>query len=142
MTTPSGKMIKRILFLCTLNSARSQMAEGLLRALGNGAYDVFSAGTLATFVRAEAIAVMHEIGIDISGQDSKNLDQYQSEPFDLVITVCDIANEAYPLFPNAKERQHWSIDDPSHVRGSEAERLTAFRRARDELRKKIKSEIL
>jgi len=142
MTTTSDKTTRRILFLCTHNSARSQMAEGLLRALGDSAYNVFSAGTIATSVRAEAIAVMREIGIDISGQESKTLDRYLSEPFDLVITVCDSANEACPLFPNAKQRWHWSIDDPSGVQGTEEERLTAFRRARDELHRNIESEIL
>jgi arsenate reductase len=118
------------------------MAEGLLRALGTHTFVAFSAGTIATRVRPEAIAVMHEIGIDISGQESKTLSRYQHEPFDLVITVCDSANETCPIFPNARQRWHWSIDDPSQVQGTEAERFIAFRRARDELRRRIETEIL
>jgi arsenate reductase len=133
---------KRILFLCTHNSARSQMAEGLLRALSNSSVDVFSAGTVATSVRPEAITVMQEIGVNIHGQKSKTLDRYWVEPFDLVITVCDSVNESCPIFPNARERWHWSIDDPSQVKGAEAERLNAFRRARDELRRRIEETIL
>ena len=132
----------RVLFLCTHNSARSQMAEGLLRILGRGAYDAYSAGTVATRVRPEAIAVMHELGIDISGQESKTLDRYLQAPFDEVITVCDSANESCPVFPGARHRRHWSIDDPSGAQGSEHERLAAFRRARDELRERIETELL
>ena len=133
---------KRVLFLCTHNSARSQMAEGLLRALGCGTYESFSAGTEQTRVRPEAIAVMRELEIDISGQTSKTLDIYLHEPFDEVITVCDSANESCPVFPGARGRRHWSIDDPSGVTGSEEERLAAFRRARDDLRQRIETELL
>ena len=133
---------KRVLFLCTHNSARSQMAEGLLRALGHGAFESFSAGTEATRVRPEAIAAMRELGIDISGQASKTLTQFLGEPFDEVITVCDQANESCPVFPGARNRRHWSIDDPSRVQGSEEERLAAFRRARDELRRRIETELV
>jgi len=133
---------KRVLFLCTHNSARSQIAEGLLRALSNSSVDVFSAGTEATSVRPEAIIVMHEVGINILGQESKTLERYRTEPFDLVITVCDSANDACPIFPNVQEQWHWSIDDPSKVEGVEAERLNAFRRARDELRQRIEETIL
>ncbi len=118
------------------------MAEGLLRVLSRGAYAAYSAGTVATRVRPEAIAVMHELGIDISGQESKTLDRYLQEPFDEVITVCDSANASCPVFPGARHRRHWSIADPSGVQGSEAERLTAFRRARDELRRRIETELL
>ena len=132
---------KRVLFLCTHNSARSQMAEGLLRALGGGQYESFSAGTERTRVRPEAIAVMRELGVDISGQTSKMLDIYLQEPFDEVITVCDSANESCPVFPGARSRRHWSIDDPSGVTGSEEERLAAFRRARDEVRQRIETEL-
>lgn len=135
-------MTKRVLFLCTHNSARSQMAEGLLRHLGQPNYEVASAGTVATRVRPEAIAVMTELGIDISGQTSKTLEQFIHQPFDLVITVCDSAHEACPFFPNARQRWHWSIDDPSGVVGDEAARLAAFRRARDELKHHIQAEIL
>lgn len=133
---------KRVLFLCNHNSARSQMAEGLLRALSNNGVDVFSAGTKATSVRPEAIKVMQEIGIDINGQESKILGHYLTEPFDLVVTVCDNANESCPIFPNAQEQWHWSIDDPSQVEGGETQRLNAFRQARYELRRKIEETIL
>ena len=98
----------RILFLCTHNSARSQMAEGLLRSLGGGRIDAFSAGTVATSVRPEAIAVMSELGIDISTQTSKTLDRYIGEPFDDVITVCDDANDVCPVFLGARRRRHRS----------------------------------
>ena len=131
--------MKRFLFLCTHNSARSQMAEGLLRALGGDDYQVFSAGTEASSVRPEAVAVMAEIGIDISRQSSKTLDQYLSQSFDAVITVCDDANESCPIFPGARTRLHWSIPDPSAVKGSEDERLEAFRTARDDLHFRIRS---
>lgn len=133
---------KRVLFLCTHNSARSQMAEGLLRALGNGSADAFSAGAAATSVRPEAIIVMQEVGINIFGQESKSMERYLTEPFDVVITVCDSASEACPVFPNARERWHWSVDDPSQAEGAEAERLNAFRRVRDELRRRIEETIL
>jgi arsenate reductase (thioredoxin) len=132
----------RVLFLCTHNSARSQMAEGLLRALGDPGFDVFSAGTVATAVRPEAVGVMAELGIDIAAQESKTLDRYLGGAFDEVITVCDDANEACPVFPGARHRRHWSIDDPSAVVGSEEERLAAFRRARDELSNRIEAELL
>jgi len=138
MVTPR----KRILFLCTHNSARSQMAEGLLRVLSNQTLDVFSAGTVATGVRLEAMAVMREIGIDISEQSSKTLERYLNDPFDLVITVCDSANESCPVFLNAQQRWHWSIDDPLQAKGSEAERISAFRRVRNKLQRKIETDIL
>jgi arsenate reductase len=130
----------RVLFLCTHNSARSQMAEGLLRSLGG--VEVASAGTEATAVRPEAIAAMHELGIDISGHESKTLERFLNEPFDEVITVCDDANEACPFFPGARHRRHWSLDDPSGVKGSDDERLAAFRQARDELQQRIENELL
>ncbi len=133
---------KRVLFLCTHNSARSQMAEGLLRVLGRGNFESFSAGTEQTRVRPEAIAAMAELGIDINGQTSKTLDIYLNEPFDEVITVCDSANESCPVFPGARSRRHWSIDDPSGVKGSDEERLAAFRRARDDVRQRIETELL
>lgn len=133
---------RRILFLCTHNSARSQMAEGLLRVLGKGAFESFSAGTEATRVRPEAIAVMQELGIDLSTQTSKTLERYLTEQFDEVITVCDQANDACPVFPGSAHRRHWSIDDPSSVQGSEEERRAAFRAARDEVRRRIEAELL
>lgn len=135
-------MTKNILFLCTHNSARSQMAEGLVRSLGGTSVQVYSAGTVATQVRPEAIQVMAEIDIDISDHSSKVLDQFISMPFDAVITVCDSANQACPFFPKAVQRLHWSIADPSGVEGSEAQRLAAFRDARDHLMSRIKTELL
>jgi arsenate reductase len=130
----------RVLFLCTHNSARSQMAEGLLRDLAGDQFEVFSAGTEATHVRREAISAMAEVGVDISAQESKTLERYLAEPFDLVITVCDDANEACPVFPGAKVRLHWSFPDPSRVEGEG--RLAAFRQARDEIRARIEGELI
>jgi arsenate reductase len=132
----------RVLFLCAQNSARSQMAEGLLRTLGVDAFAAFSAGTVATQVRPEAIAVMAELGIDISGQESKTLERFGESIFDELITVCDQANEACPFFPGTRHRRHWPVADPALVTGSEPERLSAFRRARDELRRHIETELL
>lgn len=133
---------RRVLFLCTHNSARSQMAEGLLRHLGGDRFEAHSAGTEATRVRPEAIEAMAEVGADISGQESKTLDRYLGEPFDYVITVCDAANEACPVFPGARERLHWSFADPSRARGDEEERLAVFREVRDEIRARIEAELL
>jgi arsenate reductase len=132
----------RVLFLCTHNSARSQMAEGLLRDLAGDRFEAHSAGTEATLVRPLAIQAMDEIGIDISGQESKTLQRYLSEPFDHVITVCDDANEACPFFPGAKNRLHWSLEDPSRAEGSEEERLAVFRWVRDEIREHIEQELV
>ena len=128
---------KRVLVLCTGNSARSQMAEGLLRDLAGDQFEVFSAGTIASFVRPQAIAVMNEIGIDISGHRSKSADEFLDDEFDYVITVCDHANQRCPVFSGPAERLHWSIDDPV-ISGSEHEQLAAFRRARDELDQRIR----
>jgi arsenate reductase len=127
---------KRVLFLCTGNSARSQMAEGLLRDLAGDRFEVFSAGTIASFVRPQAIAVMNELGIDISNHRSKAVEEFLNSDFDYVITVCDHANQHCPTFPGRVERIHWSVDDPVGS-GSGAEELMAFRRARDELRERI-----
>jgi len=132
----------RVLFVCTHNSARSQMAEGLLRDLAGDRFEVTSAGTEATHVRPLAIRAMAEVGIDISGQESKTLERYLGEPFDYVITVCDDANEACPFFPGTKKRLHWSFEDPSRAEGSEDERLAVFRRVRDEIRKRIEQELV
>jgi arsenate reductase len=118
------------------------MAEGLLRALGGEQFESFSAGTEQTRVRPEAIAAMRDLAIDISGQTSKTLEQFLDQPFDEVITVCDSANETCPIFPNARNRRHWSVADPSGVQGSDDERLDAFRRARDDLRQRIEMELL
>ena len=131
-----------MLFLCTHNSARSQMAEGLLRHLAGDRFEVMSAGTEATHVRPLAIRAMEEIGIEISSQESKTLGRYLGEPFDYVITVCDEANEACPFFPGAKNRLHWSLEDPSRAEGSEEERLGVFRRVRDEIGERIEGEFV
>lgn len=124
---------EKVLFLCTGNSARSQMAEGLLRHLAGERFEVYSAGTRPGAVRAEAVAVMRELGIDISGQRSKSVDEFLGRPFDFVITVCDHARETCPVFPGLARRIHWSLDDPAAASGDEPERLAIFRRVRDEL---------
>jgi len=129
----------RVLILCTGNSARSQMAEGLLRHDAANAYEVFSAGTKPTHMRPEAITVMQEVGIDISSHRSKPVDEFAGQNFDYVITVCDNAKESCPVFPAKTKRIHWSIEDPAMVQGSEEERLTVFRRSRDELRARLQS---
>jgi len=123
-------MNARILILCTGNSARSQMAEGLLREMGGGTIDAYSAGTKPGLVRPEAVAVMAERGIDITGHRSKHVDEFEGQTFDYVITVCDNANETCPVFPGAPRRLHWSLPDPAAVEGSEQVRLDAFRRVR------------
>lgn len=132
----------RVLFLCTHNSARSQMAEGLLRELGGDRFATFSAGTEATHVRPLAIRAMEELGIDISDQEPKTLDRYLPDRFDEVITVCDAANEACPYFPGARSRRHWSFEDPSQATGSEEEQLAVYRRVRDQIRERIERELL
>ena len=129
----------RVLFICTHNSARSQMAEGLLRSLAGDRYDVYSAGTEATRVRPEAIAVMHELGIDISRQESKTFHRYFDQAWDYVITVCDDANESCPVFPGTADRSHWSFPDPSKVTGTDLERLAAFRDVRDQIARRIRT---
>jgi arsenate reductase len=126
-----------VLFLCTHNSARSQMAEGLLRARAGDRVEVASAGTEATRVHPLAIRAMAEVGIDLVGHTSKSLDRFLREPWDYVITVCDSANERCPVFPGRATRLHWSFDDPSHATGSDAERLRTFRRVRDEIARAI-----
>ena len=131
-TTP-----KRVLILCTGNSARSQMAEGLLRHHGGSQFEVFSAGTEPSHVRPQAIEVMREIGIDIYGHRSKSVDEFANQKFDYVITVCDNARERCPIFPAGTERIHWSFDDPAAAEGDEAARLTVFRHVRDEIKDRI-----
>ncbi len=131
----------RVLFLCTHNSARSQMAEGLLSHLAGDRFEAHSAGTEATHVTPLAIRAMDEIGVDISGQESKTLEHYLREPFEYVITVCADANEACPFFPGAKKRLHWPLPDPSAAEGSEEERLAVFRSVRDRLRDMMGAEL-
>jgi arsenate reductase len=128
---------QRVLILCTGNSARSQMAEGILRDMAGDIFDVESAGVAPAPVRPEAIEVMHEIGIDISGHLSKSADVFANEIFDYVITVCDNARESCPVFPGRAERIHWSFDDPAATKGSKEERLKAFRTARDRIREQF-----
>jgi arsenate reductase (thioredoxin) len=124
---------KKVLILCTGNSARSQMAEGLLRHVAGDRFEVESAGVAPSLVRAEAIAAMAEIGIDISDHRSKSLKEFLGREFDYVITVCDNAADNCPVFPGPAKRIHWSFEDPAAVEGDEEVRLSAFRRVRDEI---------
>ncbi|MDD5559323.1 arsenate reductase ArsC [Candidatus Methylomirabilis sp.] len=128
----------RVLFLCTHNSARSQMAEGLLRALAGDHFDVASAGTEATRVHPLAIQAMQEIGIDLTGHSSKTIDAFLGQSWDYVITVCDNANECCPIFPGKTTRLHWSFDDPSQATGTDEDKLRTFRRVRDEIHAKLR----
>jgi arsenate reductase (thioredoxin) len=128
---------KRVLILCTGNSARSQMAEGLLRHEAGDRFEVFSAGTKPSAVRSEAISVMNEIGIDISSHRSKSVDRFGGEQLDYVITVCDSAKESCPIFPGTTKRVHWPFGDPASVQGSEDERKAAFRSVRDQIHGRI-----
>ena len=128
---------KKVLILCTGNSARSQMAEGLLRNLAGERFEVASAGTSPSSVRPEAIAVMGEIGIDISSHRSKPVDEFLGVDLDCIITVCDNAKETCPAFPGNAERFHWSFDDPAAALGPDDVRLDSFRRIRDEIQMRI-----
>ena len=129
---------KRVLILCTGNSARSQMAEGLLRHDTGDRFEVASAGTKPGQVRLEAIAAMHEIGIDISSHRSKHVDEFQNQSFDYVLTVCDNAKETCPIYPGQTNRIHENFEDPAAVQGSDEERLAAFRRVRDQIREYLR----
>ncbi|HTR34442.1 MAG TPA: arsenate reductase ArsC [Bryobacteraceae bacterium] len=131
-------MKKSVLILCTGNSARSQMAEGLLRHDAGDRFEVSSAGTRPTQVRPEAIAAMQEIGIDISQHRSKSVDEFAGRAFDYVLTVCDNAKETCPVFPGHAVRLHHSFADPAAVEGSNETKLAAFRRVRDQLRDYLK----
>jgi len=141
MSDTSHSEPMRVLFLCTHNSSRSQMAEGLLHAYGGDRYAVFSAGTHPRGVHPIAIQVMREIGIDISeaaGYRAKSLEAFLGQPaMDLVVTVCDEAAEECPFFPGARRQEHWGFPDPSAATGDEAERLAAFRSVRDGIAKRI-----
>ncbi len=128
----------RLLILCTGNSARSQMGEGLLRHLGGARYEVFSAGTKPVGVNPLAIEAMRETGIDISTQRSKSVAEFAGQRFATVITVCDSAAEQCPVFPGTPERVDWSLADPAAVSGTREEKLAAFRRVRDELERRIR----
>jgi arsenate reductase len=129
----------KILILCTGNSARSQMGEGLLRSLSKGAIEAHSAGTHPSRLNPLAIEAMREVGIDISGHRSKSVEEFAGQRFDVVITVCDRARESCPIFPGAPERLHWSYPDPAAADGSHEEKLRAFRDVRDDLRLKLQS---
>jgi arsenate reductase len=128
----------RVLFLCTHNASRSQMAEGLLRARGGDAYEVFSAGTQPRTVHPLAIKATSELGIDLNQHWSKGIETFADQPpMDLVVTVCDDAAETCPFFPHARHQAHWGFPDPSAVIGSEEERLAAFREVRDAIEVRI-----
>ena len=124
---------EKVLFICTHNAARSQMAEGLLRTLHGDHYDVFSGGTEPSEVNPTAIQVMEEIGVDISHHRAKNVSEFIDQKFDYVVTVCDQARESCPFFPGGKII-HKSFKDPSLLKGTEEEVLAGFREARDEIR--------
>src|SRR6185312_13012373 len=128
---------KRVLILCTGNSARSQMAEGLLRHLAGDRFEVASAGVSPTRVRPEAIEAMREAGIDISSHRSKSVDEFAGREFDYVITVCDNANEQCPVFPGKTKRIHWSFEDPAAVTGEWDQRLEAFRKVRGQIEERL-----
>jgi arsenate reductase len=137
---------RRVLILCTGNSARSQMAEGLLRREAGDRFEVLSAGTHPSRferpgscgqVRAEAIEVMRELGIDLSLHRSKSVDEFNGQKFDTIITVCDNARQACPVFPAQTQMLHWPFEDPAAVEGSEEERKAAFRKVRDQIRARI-----
>jgi arsenate reductase len=113
------------------------MSEGLLRHNVGERFEVYSAGTKPSLVRSEAIEVMQELGIDISGQRSKSVDEFSGQEFDYVITVCDNARESCPVFPGKTRRIHWSFEDPAEIKGDEATRIAVFRRVRDEIREKL-----
>lgn len=130
---------KRVLILCTGNSARSQMAEGMLRHMAGDVYEVASAGVSPSRVRPEAIEAMREIGIDISHHRSKSVDEFTNQKIDYVITVCDNAREHCPIFPGEAKQIHWSFDDPAAVEGDELARLAVFRRVRDEISERLRA---
>ena len=127
-------MKKRVLFLCTHNSCRSQMAEGIVNHYLGDRFEAFSAGTEATRVNHLAIRILAEAGIDISGHRSKVLDEFEGQPFDYVVTLCGDANEKCPLFFGGVERIHRGFEDPSRQKGTEEEVLPEYRRVRDEIK--------
>ena len=134
---------KRVLILCTGNSARSQMAEGLLREMGGDRFEVYSAGVNPSSVRPEAVKAMRETGIDISGHRSKSADEFVGQNFDYIITVCDNAKETCPAFPGRAERIHRSFEDPPAPGAADPDTGAAvFRRVRDEIRAWLKDEFI
>ncbi len=130
---------QKVLFLCTGNSCRSQMAEGLLRQLAGDRFQVVSAGTEPRSVNPLAIAAMREIGVDISGHRSKCVKELLGQHFTYVITVCDSAREHCPIFPGTVKRLHWPLQDPAAAVGSEAERMRVFRRVRDDIAERVRA---
>lgn len=133
---------RRVLFVCTHNSARSQMAEAMLRTWGGDAFEAFSAGTEATGIKPETIQVMDEIGIDIGSQRSKTFDEFRGQAFEWFITVCDEAQKNCPVLPGVRQTAHWSMEDPSKAEGSPEERLAVFREVRDYIRNRMRLFIL
>ncbi|PQO44035.1 arsenate reductase ArsC [Blastopirellula marina] len=130
--------MKRVLVLCTGNSCRSQMAEALFETLSQGEWQAESAGSKPSgYVHPLAIRAMSELGVDIGANQSKHVDLFADQPFDLVVTVCDNAKEACPVFPGAKLTLHWPFDDPADATGDEEEKMVMFRRVRDEIKTKI-----
>ena len=129
---------ERVLILCTGNSARSQMAEGWLQHYSGDKFEVFSAGTHPSQVRPEAVAAMSELGIDLSGHRSKSVDEFAGQNFAYIVTVCDNAKENCPVFPGTAQRVHWSFDDPAAAQGDFTQRVTEFRRVRDEIAARLR----
>ncbi|GAA4433923.1 arsenate reductase ArsC [Bremerella cremea] len=130
--------MKRVLILCTGNSCRSQMAEALWATLGEGAWEALSAGSKPSgYVHPLAIRAMQELDVDIADYQSKSASEFQQQPFDLVVTVCDNAKQDCPVYPNAKQTLHWPFDDPADATGTDEEKLPTFRRVRDEIKTKI-----
>jgi len=134
-------MTTKVLFLCTGNSCRSQMAEGWLKTLGGDAFEVYSAGIVAHGKNPRAIAVMKEAGVDISGQESEALNPEILNHLDLLVTVCGNADETCPAMPATCEKQHWPFEDPAKATGSEEEILNEFRRVRDLIKERIQTYI-
>ncbi len=130
-------MKKKVLFLCTGNSCRSQMAEGLLRHKAKDSFEVASAGTNPHPVNPLAVKIMEEIGVDISGHNSKSVNKFLNQEFDYIITVCNQANETCPIFPGRTKSIHWDLKDPAQAEGSEEEKLKTFRQIRKELMSRI-----
>lgn len=130
---------KRILFLCTGNSCRSQMAEGFLKHLWGDKFEAYSAGVNPTRINPLSIKAMQEVGIDISTQKSKSVKEFLGQQFDYVITVCDNAKQTCPIFPGKCEKMHWNLEDPALAQGTEEEKLAIFRKVRNEIKRKIES---
>jgi arsenate reductase len=128
---------KRILFLCTGNSARSQIAEGFLRHMAGDKFQVYSAGVKPTQINPLAIKVMAEVGVDISEHRSKSAMEFIGQEFDYVVTVCDNAKQTCPVFPGHYEKLHWSLDDPAEAEGSEEDKLRVFRKIRDKIKDNV-----